>query len=164
MKRSASAALIVLLCTTYGVASAQGETLLGRVVGVADGDTITVLSAENRQIKVRLAEIDAPEKAQPFGAKSKRSLSDLCFGKTAELKPLTVDRYGRTVARVFCAGVDANAEQVRRGLAWVYDRYVTDHSLYELQEAARAQRLGLWSESGPVPPWDWRRRKSNTGT
>lgn len=147
----------MLLCTTYAVAATQSEVITGRVVGVADGDTITVLDVENRQIKVRLAEIDAPEKAQPFGAKSKRSLSDLCFGKTAKLKPLTVDRYGRTVARVFCAGVDANAEQVRRGLAWVYDRYVTDHSLYVLQEAARSERLGLWYDGSHMPPWEWRR-------
>jgi endonuclease YncB( thermonuclease family) len=70
-----------------------------------------------------------------------------------------VDRNGRTLGRIWCAGIDANAEQVRRGMAWVFDRYVTDLSLYRLQEAARSSRLGLWSDSSPMPPWEWRQAK-----
>jgi micrococcal nuclease len=126
------------------------------VIGISDGDTLTVLH-EQQQIKVRLAEIDAPEKAQAFGARAKQSLSDLCFGKQAEVVPQSSDRYGRTVARVRCDGIDANAEQVRRGMAWVFDRYVTDRSLYALQDEARTARRGLWSDPAPVPPWEWRR-------
>lgn len=127
-----------------------------KVVGIADGDTITALCSGNDRVKIRLAEIDAPEKAQAFGARSKQSLSDLCFGKPAEIVPKTKDRYGRTVARVICAGADANAEQVRRGMAWVYDRYVTDRSLYALQTSAKDSRRGLWSDPDPTPPWEWR--------
>lgn len=131
--------------------------IVAAVVGVSDGDTLTVLH-DQQQIKVRLAEIDAPEKAQAFGSKSKQSLSDMCFGKQAEVTPKARDRYGRTVARVRCDGIDANAEQVQRGMAWVYDRYVTDRSLYQLQDEARAARRGLWADSAPVPPWEWRHR------
>jgi len=128
------------------------------VVGISDGDTLTVLH-DQQQIKVRLAEIDAPEKAQAFGARSKQSLSDMCFGKTAEVSTQTRDRYGRTVARVRCEGIDANAEQVRRGMAWVYDLYVTDRSLYTSQDEARSAHRGLWADPAPIPPWEWRHMK-----
>ena len=130
----------------------------GKVVAVADGDTITVLK-DLRQVKVRLTEIDAPEKKQAFGNRSKESLSDLCFGKTATLIEKSKDRYGRTLARVTCDGTDANAEQVRRGLAWAYTKYLTDPQIKVLEEEARASRLGLWRDETPVPPWEWRHRK-----
>ena len=134
----------------------NAQAFTGKVVGVSDGDTITVLR-DRIQVKVRLLEIDAPEKAQAFGAKSKESLSEMCFGKTAELADKGKDRYGRTLARVTCDGVDANAEQVRHGMAWVYDRYVTDKSLYAVQEDAKAERRGLWHDDKPLPPWEWRK-------
>ena len=108
-------------------------------------------------LKVRLAEIDAPEKAQPFGARSKAHLASLCFGRTAQLRAQTLDRYGRTVARVWCDGVDANAEQVRVGLAWAYERYLKDERLRVAQEAAREAQRGLWADAEPVAPWEWRR-------
>lgn len=133
----------------------------GKVVAVADGDTITVLR-EHAQVKIRLTEIDAPEKKQAFGNRSKQSLSDLCFGRTATLADKGKDRYGRTLARVTCDGVDANAEQVKRGMAWVYDRYVTDKSLYAAQDVARAGHLGLWHDEHPVPPWEWRKAKRDS--
>ncbi|MES2103917.1 MAG: thermonuclease family protein [Pseudomonadota bacterium] len=96
-----------------------------KVIGVADGDTLTVLHA-GKPLKIRLADIDAPEKKQAFGQVSKQSLSDMCFGKDATYQKRTVDRYGRIVARVTCAGVDVNREQVDKGLAWVYPRYNRD--------------------------------------
>lgn len=129
---------------------------LALVIGIADGDTITVLH-DQQQVKIRLAEIDAPEKAQPFGSVSKQSLSELCFGKQAEVSPMAQDRYGRTVAHISCSGINANTEQVERGMAWVYDRYVTDYSLYAVQDGAKAARRGLWGGSEPTPPWEWRR-------
>ena len=136
----------------------NAQAFTGKVVSVADGDTITVLR-DRTQVKVRLLEIDAPEKTQAFGTKSKESLSEMCFGKTAELADKGKDRYGRTLARVSCDGVDANTEQVRRGMAWVYDRYVTDKTLYAVQEKAKAERRGLWHDDKPVPPWEWRKDK-----
>ncbi|MBX3646760.1 MAG: thermonuclease family protein [Rhodocyclaceae bacterium] len=147
---------IVLLSTLF-VIPALADSIAGRVVGVSDGDTLTLLSGRE-QIKVRLTEIDAPEKAQPFGNRSKQSLSALCFNKSAKLDDQGKDRYGRTLARVHCDGIDANAEQVRRGMAWVYDRYVTDRSLYGLQDEARGARRGLWADPSPMPPWEWRKQ------
>lgn len=132
-------------------------TFAALVISIADGDTLTVLDHQ-QQIRVRLTKIDAPEKRQPFGQRSRQSLADLCFQKDASLTVAGRDRYGRTLARVSCAGVDASAEQVRRGMAWVFDRYVTDRSLYRLQAEAQAERRGLWSEMGPIPPWEWRKR------
>lgn len=149
--------LVTLLL--WSVAAPATADLSCKVVGISDGDTITALCPGNEQVKVRLAEIDAPEKAQPFGARSKESLSDLCFGRTAHIDDQGHDRYGRTIGRVTCAGADANAEQVRRGLAWVYDRYATDPSLYRVQDSARSARLGLWSDPSPTPPWEWRKAR-----
>lgn len=136
---------------------AFADVIACRVVGISDGDTLTALCQNNQQLKVRLAEIDAPEKAQPFGQVSKKSLSDLCFGRQVEITTQGVDRYGRSIGRVSCDGTDANAEQVRRGLAWVYDKYVTDRTLYPIQNEARQERRGLWSDKSPVPPWEWRK-------
>lgn len=131
--------------------------VLARVVSVHDGDTLTVL-IDRRQVKVRLTDIDAPELRQPFGSRSRQSLSELCFGKLAALDVRGHDRYKRTIAQVTCEGHDANAEQVRRGLAWTYTRYAPAGSpLYAMQSEARNAHRGLWSDPAPVPPWDWRR-------
>jgi endonuclease YncB( thermonuclease family) len=111
-------------------------------------------------VKIRIAEIDAPEKGQAFGTRSQQHLADLCFKRQAVIRPQTIDRYGRTVARVECEGVDASAEQVRTGMAWVFDRYVTDRALYPLQEEARAAQRGLWADPAPVAPWEWRTKRS----
>lgn len=115
--------------------------LICLVVGISDGDTLTArcdTPQGEQNLKVRLAEIDAPEKAQPWGARSRQNLAQLCFGRTAQVRTQAVDRYGRSVARVRCEGLDANAEQVRAGLAWVFDRYARDRSLFAEQDAARA--------------------------
>jgi micrococcal nuclease len=132
--------------------------IVGLVVAIADGDTLTVLNQDSQQVKVRLAEIDAPERRQPFGTRSRQSLGELCHEKRAEVRVVDVDRYKRVVGRVSCEGVDANAAQVRRGLAWVYDRYAKDENLYRLQDEARSAGRGLWSDRDPVAPWEWRRR------
>lgn len=142
----------------------NAEAFDAKVVSILDGDTIRVL-ADGQQVTVRLAEIDAPEKAQPFGAKAKQSLSDMCFDKQARITTQGHDRYGRTVGRIYCftpgvkVEIDANAEQVRRGMAWVFDRYATDKSLYRLQDDARIDHRGLWADQSPTPPWDWRKEK-----
>lgn len=127
----------------------------GDVVGVADGDTITVLR-DNVQVKVRLAEIDAPEKAQAFGNNSKQALSVLVHGKAVLVVEQGYDRYKRTIGRVYQGEVDISAEQVKQGMAWVYRKYSKDVSLLPLENEAKAQRLGLWVDIAPVPPWEWR--------
>lgn len=111
------------------------------------------------QVTIRLAEIDAPEKAQPFGHRSKEALSAQCFGVVAAIKPRTLDRYGRTVARVECRGEDASSQQVRKGLAWAFTRYLTDPAIRDAENAARGAKVGLWADQAPVAPWDWRREQ-----
>lgn len=108
---------------------------------------------------MRLAEIDAPERRQAFGSRSRQDLASLCFRKAAEVRPTATDGYGRLVARVHCAGSDANAEQVRAGMAWAFTRYLTDPGIAALGAAAREQRAGLWADARPVPPWEWRARR-----
>lgn len=132
------------------------DTLSGRVVGVADGDTVTLLTEKKQQVKIRLNQIDAPEKKQAFGMKSKQSLSDLCFDKSATVESSGKDKYGRTIGALTCDGVDANAAQIEAGMAWVYRQYSHDANLIALEDEARANSTGLWSDAEPVPPWDFR--------
>jgi endonuclease YncB( thermonuclease family) len=100
--------------------------------------------------------IDAAESKQAFGKRSQQSLAQICGSKTAKVMWTDRDRYGRILGRVSCAEVDANSAQVRLAMAWVFDRYVTDRSLYALQDVAKAARQGLWRDDVPVPPWRWR--------
>lgn len=130
---------------------------LATVISISDGDTLVVLKEDKQQVKIRLAEVDAPEKSQPFGTKSRQSLSEICFGKRAKVTPRVKDRYGRTVAHVNCDGIDANAEQVSRGMAWVYRRYARDHDLFILEHEAKRFKRGLWADKSPTPPWQWRK-------
>lgn len=129
-----------------------------KVIGIFDGDTLTLLVNE-KPLKIRLANIDAPEKAQAFGERSKQALSDLCFGKDAEFLTQDVDRYGRAVAIVTCSGVEANRWQVEHGMAWIYTKYNKDASLPYLENTARTERRGLWSEAEPLAPWEFRMKK-----
>jgi len=156
MATKVSALLFLLLLFS---SHAFAEEIIGRVVGVTDGDTLTVLVNGHDQVKVRLAEIDAPEKSQPFGQRSKQSLSDMCFHKNAVLQTTDIDRYGRTVAKVYCSGVDANAEQIRVGMAWAYRKYLHDQSLLGLENEARAAKRGLWVDNDQMPPWEFRKLK-----
>lgn len=128
------------------------------VVGVADGDTLT-MRCDDQTVKVRLAEIDAPEKRQPWGTRSRQALADLCFQQQATLRAQKLDRYGRTVGRVECAGQDASQAQAAAGLAWAYRRYLTDADIASAEAIARAAHLGLWADPAPVPPWEWRCRR-----
>jgi endonuclease YncB( thermonuclease family) len=137
--------------------SAHAETFEGKVLRVRDGDSLTVIRHGER-VRVRLLEIDAPELKQAFGTDSRDSLAQLCADKKARVTWTQKDQYGRRLGRVSCAEIDANAEQVRRSMAWVFDRYAKDRSLYPAQDEARAARAGLWSDGAPVPPWEWRRK------
>jgi micrococcal nuclease len=127
------------------------------VVAIVDGDTLKVRCSDQPMAVVRLAEVDAPEKAQAFGERSRQHLAELCFQQRVEVKRQAVDRYGRTVARVTCAGQDASAEQVRAGMAWAFPKYLTDKSIAGVETEARAQHRGLWADAAPVAPWEWRR-------
>ncbi|WP_448172273.1 thermonuclease family protein [Rhizobacter fulvus] len=141
-------------------------TLLCVVIGISDGDTLKVRCKTDQgqqALTVRLAEIDAPEKGQPFGKRSKRHLSDLCFRRNAEIRPTARDRYGRTVARVICEGADANAAMVRSGMAWAYTRYLSDPQIQAMEVLARREYVGLWSDEGVISPWQWRASRNTRG-
>lgn len=130
----------------------------GRVIAVTDGDTVKVLVDGRDQRIVRLAEIDAPEKSQPWGNRSRQALSALVFGKTISVQQTDTDRYGRVVARLFVDSHDVNRAMVEQGHAWAYRQYLTDETLVATEARARARRVGLWSMSDQqtVAPWEWR--------
>jgi len=145
--------------------SARAAEYVGKVVGISDGDTLTLLTPEKQQVKVRLGEIDTPESRQPYGNRARQALSDLAFGKQARIVVQDTDRYGRTVGRVYVGNVDVNAEMVRQGAAWVYRKYAKDQRLYALEDEAKAARRGLWGlpEADRTPPWEWRQAERGGG-
>jgi len=128
-----------------------------RVVGVTDGDSITCLTRDKRQKKVRLDAIDAPERGQPFANKAKQALSDMVFGKDVDVEISGEDKYDRTIGRVTLDGRDVNEEMVARGMAWQYVKYDTSRALREAEQSARAAKLGLWADPHAMPPWEWRK-------
>ncbi len=163
--------LALALIVAIGPASAN--VLTGRVVGVSDGDTITILDATKVQHKIRVAGIDAPEKKQAFGQVSKENLSRLVFGKEVDIEWAKYDRYRRIVGKVKvaspnCTGpcsrtFDAGLSQVSSGLAWWYRKYAKEQAAEDLPKyekaelGAQARHLGVWADKSPVPPWDWRK-------
>jgi len=148
--------LLPLLLACLAAAAAAGWQ--GRVVAIADGDTLTVLRGR-QQVKVRLYGIDCPELGQPFGRRARQRAAELAFGQTVAVRPESRDRYGRTVAWVVLpGGRTLNEILVAEGLAWHYRRYAPRAGqLAELEQQARAARRGLWQDPSPVPPWNWRR-------
>src|SRR6516164_1351748 len=161
-----AALALLFLLSTYVLP--DQPPIHGRCVGVADGDSIRVLSPDNQQIRVRLAFIDAPEKGQAFGQRAKQAMSELVFGKDVKLLPHTIDRYGRLVARVIIDNQDAGLELLKQGLCWVYEKYVGEAppeiqtSSWAAQAAAQSGKVGLWQDPVPVPPWEWRKQKATT--
>ena len=159
--------IALVVCADFAFA----ESLVGKVVGVADGDTVTVLLADKSQKKIRLAEIDTPEKAQPYGQKAKKALSDYVFGERVRVDVETTDRYGRLVAWIIRIKDNLNVNQtmVREGHAWVYRKYSRSRVLRAYEKDAESKKLGLWAlqPDQRVPPWDWRkmnRRGSKRGS
>jgi endonuclease YncB( thermonuclease family) len=142
---------------TLGFASAARADFAGPVIAILDGDTIDVL-IDRQPVRVRLAQIDAPEKRQAFGTRSRQALSALVFRQSVTVADAGRDRYGRVLGTVYVSGVNVNAEMVRQGMAWVYRQYATDRSLFALEGEARAGRRGLWADPSPVPPWQFRRQ------
>ena len=134
--------------------SAEEEIKILRVI---DGDTVSAES-QGTQIKIRLSEIDAPEMDQPFGTNSKKCLSEL-IRKNPDLKFKSdgQDGYGRSLGWLMADQINLNYEMIKRGCAWVYDRYVVDKTIYSFQNGARLKKLGLWRSQNPVKPWIWRR-------
>jgi micrococcal nuclease len=153
----------LLIVLWVGLADRAAADLRGRVVGVPDGDTLTI-RVDGKSLRVGLDGVDAPELGQAYGKSARRSLAKLCLGKEASVVERGKDDDGRILGSVRCGEVDANAEQVRLGMAWVHLRYLPLGSpLYEFEANARLRGVGLWRGKDSVPPWEWRMRNSKKG-
>ena len=154
---------LTLLWLALSIGLAWADQLTGRVVGIADGDTLTVLTAQRQQHRVRLSGIDAPEKRQAFGQVSKQHLSDLAYNKTVSVVFHKRNRYQRILGKVLVNGADTGLNQIQSGLAWHYKRYELEQSAEDrlayatAEEKTRVERRGLWRDRHPVPPWNFRR-------
>ncbi len=149
----------LLLGMLFGLVNfAAAKSIEGQVVAVHDGDTLTLLTRGRESIKVRLAQIDAPELGQAFGQQAKHTLSGLLFNKKVRVVQEDKDRYGRLVGTVWVGALDASREQLRLGMAWAYRQYLHDSTLLQIEESARRDRRGLWAERNPTPPWQYGRR------
>lgn len=151
----------LLICALAFVCQAADPAYTAKVVGVHDGDSLTVYDGTNPAIKIRLASIDAPELGQPYGKQAKADLAALVFGKQVSVSPHGKDRYGRTLADIRVSEVWVNLRMVETGSAWRYDNYSKDPILLAAQQRAAKAGLALWSMPGPVPPWLWRKEKSS---
>lgn len=151
----------LLAATAAQAANAPSQVFSSEVIAVLDGDTLLV-SRGGKPLKLRLAEIDAPEKAQPYGTAAQKSLAELAMGKQVQVESRAVDDYGRIVAMVSVAGLNVNHEQVRRGLAWEYSRFHSNRELVALQREAQLAKRGLWAGEEIVEPSKWRRLHPST--
>ena len=153
---------LLLLCPFVSACPSKEEqpsaTLSGKVISVKDGDTIDILYY-NKKLTIRLAHIDCPEKKQPYGQAARQFVSDKCFGQTVTIRHNNeYDRSKRLIGEVILANNEnLNKLLVKAGLAWHFKKYSTDNSYAVLEQEARKQRIGLWSEPNPVAPWEWRK-------
>jgi endonuclease YncB( thermonuclease family) len=135
----------------------SAQTLTGTVVGIMDGDTFKLLTKDSTLVKVRLANIDCPEKKQPFSAKAKEFTSNAIFGKTVTINILKTDRYKRYISNViYNDSLSLCHELVKHGFAWHFVRYSKDATLQQLEDTAKKDKVGLWQDPNPIAPWDWR--------
>ena len=155
--------ILLLAALLYSAVTLASPVYSGKVIHVADGDTITIL-VKHKQLKIRLAEIDAPELHQAFGRKAKQAMGNLVFGKVVTVEQVDIDRYKRIVGKVFLGDLYVNAAMVKNGFAWVYRKYAKDQRLYSLENEAKVNRRGLWADATPTPPWEWRKAKRHHST
>jgi len=136
------------------------DSFIAKVIGIKDGDTIEILK-DQKPIVVRLADIDCPEKSQPFGSVAKIFVSDFCFGKEVTINSNgKFDRYKRLIATVIFDNVSLNKQLVINGYAWHFKKYSNNQEFAALEERARQNKVGLWAENNPTAPWDWRKSKA----
>lgn len=150
--------LLLLLNTAFNAPAWAAESVW-KVVAVYDGDTIVMAKVDTPAVKIRLADIDAPEHDQPYGPESKTALKKLLDGCEVHFSPVDIDHYGRNVAVVTACGKNVNTEMVKAGAAWVYTRYNTDDTLPPLESAAKVDKKGLWAAPAPINPETWRHQK-----
>lgn len=157
--------IILAITLTLLSLPTYADQLQGKVIKVTDGDTINVLTSDYQTHKIRLSGIDAPEKKQAFGNRSKQALADLIYSKTVTVEYNKLDRYQRAVGKITFKGQDVNLRQIKLGLAWHYKKYekeqdVEDRSIYANAEfLAQRDKLGLWYDANPIAPWDYRKQK-----
>ena len=155
-----SLSLVILLLSFNISTKSKGKIITGKVVGIMDGDTFKLLKMDSTTVKVRLANIDCPEKKQPFSTKAKQFVSDAIFSKYVTVQVLKKDRYRRLIANVFYGdSINLNHQLVKNGLAWHYIKYSKDTVLQSLEDQARKEKVGLWSDKNAIPPWEWRDNK-----
>lgn len=157
--RLASPLIALLLILSLPAANGESptKTLQGQVVAIADGDTLIVLDADKTQHKVRLDGIDTPEKGQAFGTQARKALADKVFRQQVRIEWKRQDRYGRVLGQVHIGDRWINLELIAEGMAWHYKQYNSDAMLAAAEVQARKSKVGLWAESAPIPPWDFRR-------
>lgn len=154
MLKHTASLLCVLSCLMTGYS--QAETMDCNVIGISDGDTVTCLK-EKQQYKIRLAEIDAPEKNQDFGTTSRQNLSDLVYRKNVTIQYDQKDRYGRIIGYITVGGKDVNKEQLSKGMAWFYTDYGKRRDYKEVSAIAKSNKIGLWQKPNPIEPWNFRK-------
>ena len=150
-------ALLLIACNNRSKNADAG--LSGKVVAIADGDTFTLLLADNTTKKIRLHGVDAPERKQPFGTVARQRLSELIFSKPVSVQQTDVDQYGRVVGIAYVNGASVNEEMLRSGLVWHYTEYDKNPKWTQLEQDARRAKVGLWQDPHPVAPWEWRREQ-----
>ena len=155
---------VLFMCALFSILFINlawaADTITGKVVSIADGDTITVLDSSKTQHKIRLYGIDCPESHQDFGQKAKEFTSGLVFGQNVEVKVMDTDRYGRSVGVVSIGSKTLNEELLKNGMAWYYGQYCKTSfcsQWSQYQEDAKNKKIGLWSMANPTPPWEFRR-------
>ena len=156
----------IVLLILLAPCNAMAKEIIGKVIGISDGDTVTLLIDNTEQLKIRLAQIDAPEKNQPFGSKSKNILSDLIYKKDVRVIDIGTDRYGRTIGEMYYKDLYINLELVEVGAAWAYRKYLTDSNFILTEDAAKRNKAGLWGlqQDQIIAPWEWRKRARDTKT
>lgn len=157
--------IALFLCSSYLLAQDQksnSKLILGKVVAITDGDTFKLLTQDSILLRIRIANIDCPEKKQPFSKRATQFTSDKIFGKNVNVEILSKDRYGRSIATViYDDNLNLNHELVKAGLAWHYIKYSKDKELQAFEDTARLKRVGLWADNNSIPPWEWRSKKKS---
>ena len=153
---------ITLLFLLFSITTLFSQTTLkAKVIGIKDGDTVVVLDSLNNQITLRLAEVDCPEKSQPFGTKAKQFTSDQIYLKTIKYVVTDIDRYGRSIAMIYYDTDNKylSAEIIKAGMGWHYKRYSTSKELALLEDNAKKNKIGLWVDNNPINPSEWRAKQ-----
>ena len=155
MRKCLQIVFLILLFCSY----ANSLELVGKVIKISDGDTITLLTDDKVSHKVRLNDIDAPEKKQPFGSKSRDNLASYIAGETVTVKYKSKDKYGRVLGTIYFDNLDINLQQIKNGYAWVYKQYSKNQTYYKEEQKARELKKGLWHDKNPIAPWEFRKQK-----